>query len=245
MRTALSVLLALLVSYSCTRVTLDDYKNKDGIDLRFCNIKSWTDIHGDEERTNEFTYDEHGNPLTVTSDHQGTGSGFHYFRYDEEQRLSEYEHEFVQIKYFRYEGSSRKATGAKVIDVYGRELAETYTYDDKDRIIKSVLEFVSSPFEEDDFPTETREYIYVNDDLQSILLNGNQQNPEIAYSKKPSVYRTNKVWMFVNHNYSKHSTTNVESTNRLGLPSKFDSTHFEFPFLDIEASTSQVTYNCR
>lgn len=245
MKVALTLLLLVLLLSTCTRVTLNDYKHKYGIDLRFCNIKTWTDTHGDELRTNVFTYDEHGNPVSVTSDHEGTGSGWHYFRYDEHQRLSEYEHQFSQTKFFNYDGVSRKPTGARIVDVYGRELAETYTYDEKDRIIRSVIEFVSSPFEEEDFPTETRDYIYVNDDLQSILINGEQHNPEVTYTTKPSIYRTNKVWMLVNHNYSKHSTINVANTNRIGLPAAINQVQFEFPFLDIESSGSTIIYNCR
>src|SRR4030095_17019654 len=110
-----------------------------------------------------FTYDENENPISVTSNLAGTGNGHHFFTYDSIQRLKTYEYEFVQTKFYHYEGSSRRASDAQVIDVFGRELLESYTYDDFGRIIKSVLELVSSPFEGEDYPTLTKEYVYLND----------------------------------------------------------------------------------
>jgi hypothetical protein len=244
MKTALIFSVVFFVFGSCTKINLAEYRKNPGIDLRFCNIKTWTDIHGDEERKNIFTYDEHDNPVSVTSDQSGTGSGHHFFTYDTLQRLIKYEYEFAFIKTFHYEGNSRRTIDAQVTDVYGRELAETYTYDDHGRIIKSVLELVSSPIEEDEFPTQTKEYIYSNDDISSILFNGEQQNPDVEYSKKPSVYMTNKVWQFVNQNYSKHSVSTVTSYNKMNLPLKFKDNEYQFPFLDIETSGSSVNYHC-
>lgn len=245
MKTALSIAVVLYLFVSCTKYSLSDYVKNPGIDLRFCNIKTWTDIHGDEQRVNIFTYDDNENPISVTSNQQGTGSGHHFFTYDEDQRLIKYEFEFVHTKEYHYSSASRKALGAKVTDALGREFSETYTYDDKGRIIKSVKSLVSTPYEEDDIPDETREYIYQNDDLSSILLNGEQISQDVVYTNKASVYMTNKVWMFVNQNYSRHSTESVDSSNRLGLPLTFNPSKYSFPFLDIEGTGSTVTYFCR
>ena len=245
MKIALKLVVVFFMFVSCTKFNLADYKKNPGIDLRFCNIKTWTDPHGDELRVNIFTYDDNENPISVTSDLSGTGSGHHFFTYDDHQRLIKYEYEFVQTKFYHYEGDNRLATDAQVMDGFGRELMETYTYDDRKRIIKSVLELVSSPFEDDEFPTQTKEYIYLNDDLNSILLNGETQNPDVVYSKNPSIYMTNKVWQFVNQNYSRHSIVNVDSINRMGLPLAFKDEQYEFPFLDIHGSGSSVTYHCR
>jgi hypothetical protein len=104
---------------------------------------------------------------------------------------------------------------------------------------------VSGPSEEDEIPDEVREYIYLNDDLSSILLIGVQISEDVVYTNKASVYMTNKVWMFVNQNYSKHSTESVDSSNRIGLPLKFSTEKYSFPFLDIEGAGSEVTYFCR
>ncbi|HUQ67148.1 MAG TPA: hypothetical protein VM101_13385 [Flavitalea sp.] len=245
MKIALFVILVFFMFASCTKINFAEYRKDPGIDLRFCNIKTWTDIHGDEERKNLFTYNEHDNPVSVTSDHAGTGSGHHFFTYDNLQRLLKYEYEFVFTKSYHYESNSRKATHAQVTDVYGRELLETYTYDDRGRIIKSVLELVSSPFEDDEYPTQTKEYIYLNDDISSILFNGQQQNPDVEYSNKLSIYMTNKVWQFINQNYSKHSLASVETYNRMNLPLHFKANEYSFPFLDIEIPGSSVIYHCQ
>lgn len=245
MKIALSIALVFLMFVSCVKYSLRDYVKNPGIDLRFCNIKTWTDIHGEEQRTNVFTYDEKENPISVTSNQQGTGNGHHFFTYDANQRLIKYEFEFVHTKEYHYDGNSRRATGAKVTDALEREFSETYTYDDKGRIIKSVRSLISSPFEDDEIPDEEREYIYLNEDLSSILLNGVQISEDAVYTNKASIYMTNKVWMFVNQNYSRHATESVDSSNRLGLPLTFDASKYSFPFLDIEGAGSTVTYFCR
>lgn len=245
-RIALCFTVIVFAFVSCTKINFAEYRKNPG-QLRFCNIATWTDSPGDESsetRTNIFTYDEHGNPLTVTSDNSSTGSGAHFFTYDDKQRLAKYEYEFVRTKEYHYDGNSTRADSATVTDLFEREFSEVYTYDTRGRIIKSVLTMTSSPFEEDVFPPETKDYIYLNDDISSILLNDVQQNPDVTYSDKPSVYMTNKIWKFVNQNYSKHAVSGVATRNRVGLPLTFTEEEYEFPFLDIQGAGSTVTYQC-
>lgn len=245
-RIAMYLTVVVFALSSCTKINFIEYRKNPG-QLRFCSIATWTDTPGDEtsdERTNVFTYDEHGNPLSVVPDQQGTGNGAHYFTYDDKERLATYEYEFVQTKVYHYKDDNSKADSASVTDALGREFSEVYTYDSKGRIIKSVLTFVSSPFEEDVFPEETREYVYRNDDLSSINVNGVQQNPDVIYSTRPSVYMINDVWKFVNQNYSKHAVEGVLTRNVIGLPLTFAEDDYEFPFLDIQAAGSAVTYQC-
>src|SRR5688572_23737653 len=121
MKIALSIIAVFFIFVSCSKTNFAEYRKSPGIDLRFCNIKSWSDIHGDEQRTNFFTYNEYENPVSVISNQSGTGSGHHLFSYDDQQRLVGYEYEFVFIKQFKYEGSSRRSHGAQVTDFYGRE----------------------------------------------------------------------------------------------------------------------------
>lgn len=245
MKIALSIASVFFIFICCTKYSFDNYRKNPGIDLRFCNIKTWSDTQGEDARVNVFTYDEHQNPVSVKSNLSGTGNGNHYFTYDDKLRLVKYEFEFVRTKQFHYEGTSRTASGAQVIDLLGREFSETYTYDDKNRIIKSELHLVTTPFEGEIIPDEVREYIYMNDDLNSIVMNGQQVNPDVVYTNQPSVYMTNKVWMFINQNYSRHSIDAVETINRMGLPLKYEANHYEFPFLDIDGANSSITYNCR
>ncbi|RYG51709.1 MAG: hypothetical protein EOO01_08010 [Chitinophagaceae bacterium] len=231
--------------YSCTKVKFKDLHDNPG-QLRFCNIATWTDTRDEmgSQRINVFTYDEHGNPLSVTSNFDGTGNSSHFFRYDELLRLSEYEYEDVETRSYHYTDSKKKADSATVTDVYGRIFSDVFTYDESGRIIKSVRRMVSSPFEEDIYPDETHEYVYLNDDLSSIIYGGSQQNPDVTYSDKPSVYMTNSVWKFINQNYSKHAVAGVDTRNTFGLPLTFTPGSYQFPFLDIGADGSSVTYQC-
>lgn len=245
MRKVFYLLLAGFLFVSCNKV-FEEHRQNPGVDLRFCNIKTWTDSHLDELRENKFTYNEHDNPVSVTSNQHGTGSGFHYFRYDENQRLKEYEEEYVVTRYYHYDGNSKLPTGDSMVDAYGREFRETFTYDSKNRITKAVVEFISSPFEDDDYADDVKEYIYDGDDLQAYIWNGNQQNPEMVYISKPSIYLSNKVWMFINRNYSKHSALGPATYHRIGLPLTYhDEPPYQFPFLDINFFGSTVTYMCR
>lgn len=244
-RTALCLAIIVTTLYSCTKMKFSDLHDNPG-QLRFCNIATWTDTRDESgtERINVFTYDEHGNPLSVTSNLGGTGNSSHFFSYDENLRLHEYEYEDVETSTYHYTGSQKKADSATVTDVYGRIFSDVFTYDESGRIIKSVRSMVSSPFEEDVYADETHEYVYLNGDLSSIIYGGFQQNPDVTYSDKPSVYMTNSVWKFVNQNYSKHAVTTVSTRNTFGLPLTFTPGSYQFPFLDISADGSSVTYQC-
>lgn len=245
-RIAIPALVVLFVFNSCTKFNARDYFKHPG-QLRFCNIATWTDVPSDESedvRTNVFVYDDNGNPLSVTSDQHGTGRGFHYFTYDDQQRLATYEYEFAYTKIYHYQDDRQLADSATVTDAFGREFSEVYTYDVKNRIIKSVLRMVSSPFEEDEYTTEVRDYVYLNDDLSSASLDGNQQNPDVVYSDKPSIFMTNKVWMFINQNYSKHAVEGVITTNKIGLPLTIERNAYQFPFLDINGAGATISYQC-
>lgn len=245
-RIALSAIVVLFVFTSCTKFNAGEYFKNPG-QLRFCNLATWKEAPADasgDTRINMFTYDANGNPTKVTSNQHGTGRGFHYFTYDSQQRLSTYEYEFAYTKTYHYEDDRKLADSATLTDVYGREFSEVYTYDVKNRIIKSVLKLVASPFEEDEYTTDVRDYVYLNDDLSSITLNGNQLNPDVVYSNDPSIYMTNKVWKFVNQNYSRHAVAGVITKNKLGLPLTIEKEDYQFPFLDINGAGATISYEC-
>lgn len=244
-RIATCLVIVVFVFNSCTKINFADYHKNPG-QLRFCNIETWVEKRGEPEfvRTNVFTYDEHGNPLSVIPDIGGTGNSSHFFRYDEQLRLSEYEFEFVETSSYHYTGNRKRADSATVTDIYGRIFSEVYTYDPQFRIIKSVRTMISSPWEEDNFPPETKDYVYLGDDLSSYIYGGSQQNPDVTYSEKPSIYMTNSVWKFVNQNYSKHAVAGVASTNRIGLALTYEETSYQFPFLDLVSPGSTIRYQC-
>lgn len=233
-----------LLLFSCNK-SLEEYHSRPGIDLKFCNIKTWIHPHLGESRTNIFAYNSLGNPVSVTSDITGTGSGFHYFRYDDRNRLSEHEHEYVATYYYHYTGNSNRPYGDTRIDAYGREYAETFTWDEKGRIINVYAEFVYSPFEEEENPDENIEYVYEGNNLVRYIWNGHP-SADVEYTSKPGVFATNKIWMLVNRNYSRNATTGAATFNNKGLPLTYaPQPGFQFSFLDMGFEEAQVSYLCK
>lgn len=244
MRKPLSLLLICSLFFSCSK-TLEHQRLHPGIDLRFCNIRSWTHPHLGETRSNTFTYNALGNPVNVTSNMEGTGSGFHYFTYDDQVRLSVHEHEFTYTYYYYYEGNSRRPTGCTRIDAYGREYEETFTWDNKGRIVGVNAAFVSTPFEDEINADEEVTYVYDDRNLIGYDINGHQQY-EFEYTNKPSLFFANKVWMLVNRNYSRNAPTGAATYNKTGLPLTY---HEQPPvqpsFLDMGYESAVITYHCR
>jgi len=245
MRKPLSLLFACsLFLISCNK-RLEEFRLNPGLDLRFCNIKTWTHPHLGELRTSIFHYNAQGNPISVTSNLEGTGNGYHYFRYDNQHRLAEYEWEFAYTYYYHYDGNSRRPLGDTRIDAYGREYEEIFTYDEKGRITKVVSLFVSTPFEDEENANEETDYYYEGENLVRVVANGHDQLFDVEYTSKPSIYLTNKVWMLVSRNYSRNAPAGAASFNSKGLPLTYPAEPArQFYFLDMGYEDAVITYQC-
>lgn len=245
MRKSLLLLFVCALFLSCNK-KFDDFRKIPGMDLRFCQIKKWDDQHPTGLRHNVFSYNEYGNPTSVTSDLEGTGAGYHYFKYDENQRLIEHEWEFIGTYLYHYEGSDRRPTGNTIVDAYGREFEETFTHDEKGRIVKTVTVLTYTPYEEEEYPDETKEYMYDENNLVKFTLVGHYQSEDVAYTNKPAIYLTNKVWMLVNRNYSKNSPAGAATFTPIGLPLTYhEEPGFQFAFLDMYFPQAKITYECK
>jgi hypothetical protein len=249
LKNVLSVSLTLVLFLSCQKVHERLEKLTEN-KLPLCNIETWSDVHPlvDSLRRNVFTYDEWGKPLSVTSDFSGTGTGFHYFRYDSKQRLAEHEYEYVETHHYVYDGDSNHPLYDSITDAYGRIFIEYLTLDYRGRIIKTRRKFIYTPFEEEEFTDQTAEYTYdKNGNMQPVWDPGKSEFVNKVYSDKPALFATNNVWMLVHRNYSVNALEPAATYNSAGLPLAFDTwdDYDLTPFLDLAKAGAIITFQCR
>ena len=192
-------------------------------DFKFCNIKSFT-LSGDFPGNKfTFTYDAWGNPLSVSSTAVGTGAPNRQFKYDGLHRLTEYiwpynNGSFESWTKYVYDASGRIAfdTSYALGNItpsgpanYLWARLTTYTYDGTCRVIKTSAVALGGK------AGDTTVYV----SLYSYDSNGNLIRPGIVYDNKVNIHRTNKVFMFVDRDYSMNNPFTASKYNAYGLPS--------------------------
>ena len=120
-----------------------------------------------------------------------------------------------------------------------------YEYDQWDRVIKTTRYYPSSF-------VQVYEYEYESDgNLESIseFVNGNPAGVRTftGYDDKVSIFRTSKIWMFIERNYSKNNLVAADTYNNKGLPTKYNSPNFGvYRFLyETDISRSDIEYKCK
>lgn len=166
----------------------------------------------------EFTYTKWGDPEKITRPATATGSPNLLFRYDRNQRLTDFigiyqdgfNTEFWHKYYYDQAGritiDSVYIFGIMVNGMlsYPRFIyVNVLKYDSKDRIIEEIR---TSP------PYDPTVYNYTYD------ANGNKIGP--LYDQKVNYHRTNKIWMFLDREYSLNNPFNADQYNSLSLPVK-------------------------
>jgi hypothetical protein len=182
-------------------------------------IATWQDTIFTAVRHNVFTYNEHGNPLSVTSEHAGTGAEPDFFTYDTLQRLIQHSRLFTYR--YLYDGTDSLPYAAIEEWPYGQKYSLAYTYDQEQRIVKVVSDHISSSEPSVDtalFPNHSEFVFAYNSDGN--LVNGQD------YTDKPSIYRTNKWWQLVHLNFSKNDVKSNSDYNQWDLPGKVNSASF-------------------
>src|SRR5687768_8491964 len=200
----LTTALAILTLSSCNKL-IDHIKNHLDNDDKTYRIETWTrfDPETGYPYHGKFTYNANNDPVTFT----GGGSFNWIFKYDKHKRLSEtymyerdpyFEKEYREYRKYKYNNKGQIVSDTTYEfgfwdsiptpqNTYYRQTF--YTYDEKGRMIKSVIQFQDST----DLPI-IAEYSYDED--------GNLVIPGFVYDKKMSFLRTNKVWMFLSRDYS-------------------------------------------
>lgn len=165
------------------------------------------------------SYNKWGDPVSVLQNQPGTGHPDGIFRYDNKRRLTDYIgmysnggfefwHRYVYDK-GRVVRDTTYFFGIVVDDEpdwYLDGAVITYEYDQYGRIIHTSQDWFSSP----GFPLDT----YYSYDSK-----GNLVIPGVTYDNKVSVHRTNRIWMFIDRNYSLNNAY-ATAWNNNGLPTK-------------------------
>lgn len=220
------VLLSISIVYSCRRV--------DHVILkRLCRIEMMNAYTFRQDPVPRyFTYNQSGNPVRVSfDDSPGTGTPFYDFFYNDKQQL-------IQFNEFSDHFYTYDDRGLVIVDTthsyYTGEdfwYEEKFFYDDENRIIKTIFKIYQAPTELPDIGVEhVTEYVYDS--------RGNLVRPGVSYDNKTNPRRTNKIWMFVDKDYSVNNPIpGPTAYNELGLPLN------NITFLGNHAT--EVFYDCK
>jgi len=195
-----------------------------------------------------FTYSSSGNPVSGIRAFPSTGYPNFFFRYDHFNKFTDligaYGHTALDgveswTKYF-YDGRGRIVrdsfytfpeivNGRPTLGVHSGFINTTYEYDSEDRIIKVI------------------------GDHRNTTFSYNEQGNLIGrvYDDKINIHRTNKIWMFIDRDYSVNNPATATYTyNAVGLPTKivpFTGTVMNFMSVaetSLEFSQADIEYDC-
>ena len=194
-------------------------------------------------------YNSWGDPVSSTRTQTGEGHANLHFRYDQKHRLTDFiglyegdsgPGEFWH-KYFYDSPRSDNITSDSlytfinvtngVMTTYHDAAMTFYTYDKEGRIIKD------STLWHGGYSTVIDHYSYdVNGDLQ-----GRQ------YDQNLNPHRTNKIWMFLDRDYSINNPFVADSYNAHKLPTKLnlDTKTSSFKFVTTYFYNGEITYGCK
>jgi hypothetical protein len=221
-------------------------QNKPNAEVKGCQIVQINYSLGSSNDVLQFTYNSLGDPVSITRVAGGhTGYPNYSFKYDEKNRLTDFIGPYsgnttaeYWHKYF-YDAPGNIILDSAYIfpkiaygfpeNAYMRQLTY-YTYDSKGRIIKdsTVFSGISS----------ATVHTYAYD------ANGNKTGN--MYDDKININRTNKIWMFLNKDYSVNNPFTADSYTSSGLPSSFNlpAAGNILLFLNDVYPEAQITYNC-
>lgn len=241
-RYALALLIAAsLIAISGCNKLLDYIKEHPDEDCTSCKIIKLTNISYGDTVTAEVAYNSWGDPVSVTPDLIRTGMPQYLFRYDSRHRLTDnigaYSNGYYeQWRRYVYDSNNRIIRDTsysfgllndRTNTEYGPYVT-TYDYDSKGRVIHTSMLFLNHPY-----PPFELTYNYDPD--------GNLVLPDVVYDNKINFRRTNKVWMFVGHNYSVNNGKPVSGYNDKGLPLKLAN---NWGFLSFYGTSLEIKYKC-
>lgn len=218
--------LALVAFTSCSKLGEYVKDHLDGDDKTY-RIEKWerdTSIADNYTGTEAvFSYNKNNDPISVIFNASATGSNSTQWKfiYDKHNRLSEcymYYNNNIYFNWSKYQYNNKgqiisdSTFEGGIVGSYPEpELffyyLHDYTYDSKGRIVKIVQYEPGSPPMESYFNYEG---------------NGNLVRRGYVYDNKMNFMRTNKVWMFINRDYSVNNAIPATSYNSAHLPLTFD-----------------------
>jgi hypothetical protein len=248
----------VLVFVGCKKI--DEYFHEDNLVVTGCDLATievpWNDGESNSYTTGVCTYNAQRQPERIVFNRTcitGAPAASYLFRYDATHRLTD----FIEAcdSYFDrwhvYTYNSRGQIVGDSVYVWGNmdgnppsesdrdDLARyvAYTYDSENRIA-SAIEYLEAPNEGGGTTvyTDTTYYNYNSE--------GNLIRPGATYDDKINICRTNKIWMFINRDYSRNNYIAATSYNSNGLPLEFPVSYSNFQFSNADTGTIKFTYNC-
>ena len=224
--------ICLFFNFSCTKLPRD-FDPRDGNNVYTgCRVNSINGI--------AFTYNKNNDPVTYIHDNVGTGNPNLFFKYDNRGRLTE----FAALEFDSYEFLHRYTYYQQriVVDtmyIFGEYgVPESYAfkrisypaYDNLNRIVQdSVVQNGQSWI------------IYYPYRADGNLISGS------TYDDKLNPHRTNKVWMFIDRDYSVNNSVAAATYNSSGLPLMYPAKNgFDLVFAYFRwFGATSITYDCK
>ncbi|HZE84396.1 MAG TPA: hypothetical protein VE035_08805 [Puia sp.] len=252
-----TLLIVGLLSVSCHKINTDDFRHKlqnGNADLRQCVIREIGSDSPEVFSRRVFVYNERKDPVSATPAGIATGSPQWLFFYDKKGRLIQFigiyndttSFEFWH-KYF-YDNQDR-IIGDSVYDIGNSSHFDesvqlgliTFTYDHLNRIIEKSISIRFTPINNSFSPPPPINLFY------SYNAAGNAS--EVAFDNKLNPSLTNKIWRFLNNDYSINNSLSATAYNEHGFP-----LHFSNSFESIRPETflpgqgyagASIQYDCK
>jgi hypothetical protein len=235
---------SLIALAGCNKL-FDYIKEHPDEDCTSCKITKLTSITSYDGITYDtitaiVAYNSWGDPISVTPNHIGTGMPQYLFRYDSQHRLTDFigaysNGYYEQWRRYVYDGNNRIIRDTaysfgllndRTHTDYGPYVT-TYTYDSKGRVVLTSTWDIVHGY--------TYGFSYAYD------TNGNQIFDGVVYDDKINFRKTNKIWMFVSHDYSVNNGKPVIGYNDKGLPLKVSN---RWGFLSFYGTWLEIKYKC-
>jgi len=227
--TAAIALVIIVLSFPGCSKLVDYIKHPGSGGLPICAIKSFA-FHNDGSEFGDdsvvFSYNAAGNPVSAIRRATATGVPNFYFLYDHNNRLTDligaYDSDYINNsrvetwnKYY-YDASGHivldscfnfpdVVNGQPTTGFLGDVFLVTFNYDSYDRVTKMTTTFTDAE------PTRVETYSY----------NAQGNRVGASYDNKVNFHQTNKIWMFIDRDYSLNNPTTASYTyNGTGLPTK-------------------------
>jgi hypothetical protein len=231
--------ISLVQLVSCVKPP-KDFDPRDGNnEFNNCRIKRITRADG---VTFDFVYNSKGDPVSVTPSHISSGQPKKAFLYDKKGRLSKYISPYDDDRYetlhsYVYDNFNRVTIDSDFVfgqlSLPGQALGLSVQYLSYDKLNRVTADSVIN--------VRPITFTYVQHYEYNAAGNRTLFSP--TYDDKLNFHRTNKIWMFVDRDYSVNNPATADSYSFFRLPLSF--TDDDVNFLGYGIGTSKIEYDCK
>lgn len=237
----------LILGAGCNR--LSDYlqDHPDGT-TDLCQIKKMTYYYFNDSTDIDFVYNSWGDPVSAIKQ-KAIGTPDALFRYDSRHRLTDYIEAYKNGGFetwhrYVYDDDNRVIRDTTYIfgvivddapspdEVYDIAIVY-YEYDNRNRITHTKQQWYSDP---DPAHSLDRFFQYDN--------NGNIVIPGVVYDNNINVHRTNRIWMFIDRNYSVNNAY-ASAYNEYKLPTRMNLVDPYDHLAGFYSGSVRIEYKCK